>query len=496
MATRKTGGDRIETELALDIYARVSRLGDKRQRPIQGQVQDCKARVADRGAKVGKVFDNDRGRSAWNPRVKRPDWDELMERLETGLSNGVVVFDLARFSRRPIEGERLIAAAERGLLILDSEDEYDLTSASGKKAFRDQLNTAAYESDRLSTRSARGKRLKAMSGEPNNSRRAFGFEDDQVTHRKDEAEHLRDWAKRVLAGETQDDLVVELNKLGIRTSTGAEWSRASLRQVLTRERNAGLIVHKGVVVSKLPGDPILDEETYDKLQSLFASRRRGRPNSEAYLCSGNVHCGVPLDGGGVCGHKLTGRPRKNMKPYPDGEPKRQYWCQPRSHNGGCGRLAIDQRELDRHVGALAVHILADPRNAAAIEAATKVVADRRNVLEAELAECEQLAEQLADRLGRREIKLARYDAAMKPLNRQIDDLTKKLDDLDEAPAAEASAEMAAASLDEWKARWEAAKVPERRLLLRRALRGRRLVIKPADLSKPRKFDPDRVVIED
>lgn len=495
MATRKTSGNRNETELQLDIYARVSRLGDKRQRPIEGQVKDCTARVAERGAKVGKVFDKDRGRSAWNPNVKRPDWDELMGRLETGLSNGVVVFDLARFSRRPIEGERLIAAAERGLLVLDSENEWDLTTPDGKASFRDQLKMAAYESDRLSTRSRRGKRLKAMSGEPNNSRRAFGFEDDQVTHRKDEAEHLRDWAKRVLAGETQDDLVVELNKLGIRTSTGAEWSRASLRQVLTRERNAGLIVHKGVVVSKLPGDPILDEDTYDKLGTLFASRRRGRPNSEAYLCSGNVHCGVPLDSG-VCGHKLTGRPRKNMKPYPDGEPKRQYWCQPRSHRGGCGKLAIDQRELDRHVGALAVHILADPRNAAAIEAATKVAADQRNALEGELAECEQLAEQLAERLGHREITLARYDKAMKPLDRQIDDLTRKLDDLDEAPTAEASAEMAAASLDEWKARWEAAKVPERRVLLRRALRGRRLVIKPADLSKPRKFDPDRVVIED
>ena len=38
-----------------------------------------------------------------------------------------------RFARRPADGERLIAAAERGLTILDDGSEYDLTTASGQK---------------------------------------------------------------------------------------------------------------------------------------------------------------------------------------------------------------------------------------------------------------------------------------------------------------------------------------------------------------------------
>jgi hypothetical protein len=36
-----------------------------------------------------------------------------MQRLEAGDTGGVIVWDLARFSRRPIEGERFIATAER-----------------------------------------------------------------------------------------------------------------------------------------------------------------------------------------------------------------------------------------------------------------------------------------------------------------------------------------------------------------------------------------------
>jgi DNA invertase Pin-like site-specific DNA recombinase len=164
--------------LMLDIYARVSRLGDDRQRSTGGwgQVEDCQARIVERGAQVGEVH-VDSGRSAWNPHVKRPDWERLMSRLEAGATGGGVVFDMARFSRRPIEGERLILAAERGLVVLDSEGEYDLTTANGRKTFRDQLNAAAYESDRLSTQVKRGKCVKATRGEPNHSWRPFGCGD-------------------------------------------------------------------------------------------------------------------------------------------------------------------------------------------------------------------------------------------------------------------------------------------------------------------------------
>ena len=73
-----------------------------------------------------------------------------MSRLENGESDGVVVYDLARFARRPADGERFIVAAENGLTILDAGSEYDLTSASGRKNFRDQMNAAAYYSDTIS----------------------------------------------------------------------------------------------------------------------------------------------------------------------------------------------------------------------------------------------------------------------------------------------------------------------------------------------------------
>ena len=474
--------------LNLDIYARVSRLGDDRQRSTEGQVEDCQARIVERGAQVGEVH-IDSGRSAWNPRVRRPDWERLMSRLEAGATGGVVVFDMARFSRRPIEGERLILVAERGLLVLDSEGEYDLTTASGRKAFRDQLNAAAYESDRLSTRVKRGKRVKATRGEPNHSRRPFGFEHDGMTVRVPESVVLREMVARVLGGESIDHIVCDLNQRGLTTSTGVQWSRTTFKQVVLRARNAGQVIHHGVVVGHLPGEPILDNETWERLNTLFASRRRGRPNSDAYLCSGIVCCGH-------CGHRLSGRPMVALRPYPDGEVRRQYWCQPRALRGGCGRITIDQRELDRHVGALVVRILADPRHAEALEAAAKATDDKRRPLVAELSECEHLADELSGRLGRREITLQRYDVAMVPLDKRIAELRAELAELDSVPAAVADPAVVTASREEWIARWDAATVAERRSFIRQALANRRIVIAPADPSRPRKFDPRRIVIEE
>ena len=46
---------------------------------------------------------------------------------------------------------------------------------------------------------------------------------------------------------------------------------------------------------------------------------------------------------------------------------REYWCSPASHNGGCGRLFVDQRGLDKAAEALTIELLSDNRHADAIE---------------------------------------------------------------------------------------------------------------------------------
>jgi site-specific DNA recombinase len=465
---------------SVDIYARVSALrrNEEREPSTEGQVAVCRVRLSDLDLEEGKVL-VDPGRSAWNPAVKRPAWDELMDRLERGVSGGMIVFDLERFTRQPKDGERMIELAARGLLVLDSESEYDLRTPNGKKAFRDAINAAAYYSDRLSTRSARGKKLRALGGEPNGGHRPFGFESDLITVREDEAAILHDLTARFLAGDAQDALIAELNARGINTSYGKPWTRAGLKKVLIRQRNCGRIIYtdpkSGItsVVGHLPGKPIITEDDFDAVIAMYTSRRRGRPSSWHYLCAGIAACGVE-----GCGRTLHGRPRNNVKPYPDGEVYRQYWC-PKTH-GGCGRIAVDQRGLDEAAAALAIEILADPRHADAIEATAREMESQAARLDLGVAEAENVANALADRLGRGDITLTRYDIAIRPLDERI----AKLKTERAALGGQSPQRTPRASREHWERRWADADQKEKRELLRMALRGRRLIVAPAPPGSP------------
>jgi len=469
--------------LPIDVYARVSKLrkskqaarGGNRELSTAGQVAVCRARLAERGLPEGKVL-IDPGRSAWNTKVKRKDWDELMDRLETGVSGGVIMFDLERFSRQPEDGERLIRLASRGIAVLDSESDYDLRTPNGKKTFRDAMTAAAYYSDRQATKVRRGLQLRALEGEPHGGVRPFGFEADRVTQREDEAAVLRDLTARFLARETLDSLIADLRARGILTTRGKVFTNTILRCLLTRERNCGRIIHTdpetGVrsVVSKLPGEPIISEDDFDRVCAIFASRRRGRPGSPSYLCSGVTVCGRP-----GCGKPLYGRPRADMLPYDDGTVRRHYWCA--NASGGCGRTAVDQRALDEVAEDLTAEILSDPCNTSAIEATARQVASEAARLDSEIADAEAVAAALADRLGRGEITLARYDIAVAPLDQRIARLKTERAALAPAEPQEIPQE---ASLEQWRRRWVNASPAERRDLLRMALRGKHLVVEPVE----------------
>jgi DNA invertase Pin-like site-specific DNA recombinase len=464
----------------LDIYTRVSRLSDARMQSVADQETDCRALVAEAGAEVGEVF-SDPGRSAWRKGVRRPGWEALMARIESGASDGFIVFDLSRFTRRPMEGERLIEAAESGLTVLDSQKNFDLTTADGKSEFRDKMKMAAYQSDVTSLTSSRSKRLRAKRGNPNGSHRAFGFEDDGVTVREEEAAVLREMAERFLAGESQDSLIRDLNARDVLTSYDKPWTRAGFRQVMLRPRNAGLVVYRGEPVAEFrdsKGQPVetaWDRDTYDLVVAAYAARKPGRPISGRYTCSGIARCGH-------CGHSLTGRPRSNMSPYPDGEVRREYWCS--TSTGGCRRIAIDQRALDDWAGEFVIRTLSDQEQIDAFERASRERAVRREQLQASLASIGQIKIDFLAEAGRKRWSMAEISAYCDSLDQQQEAIREELLDLaaqEPGPLPPGARTLPARDLAwvDWLARWDEGTSVERRAMLLRALDGRKIVVGPA-----------------
>ena len=143
-----------------------------------------------------------------------------------------------------------------------------------------------------------------------------------------------------------------------------------------------------------------------------------------------------------------------MKAYPDGAVRRQYWCQPRAHDGGCGRIAIDQRELDRHGRKLWSSRCSPIRGTPPRSnppPAPPWSCGRRSRRE-EIIESEALANALAERLGRGEIALTRYDAATGRSTGGSPNCSDPLGQLATAPDAAVPPEVIAASRAEWERR--------------------------------------------
>ena len=115
---------------------------------------------------------------------------------------------------------------------------------------------------------------------------------------------IRDACKGIDAGITLAEIAKTWNEAGLRTATGGTWDGVNVRQVLARPRNAGLIHHKGQLVGHVTGEePIVDEELHQRVQAVFAGRRRGRaPDTRNYVATGLIYCGV-------CGNPLRGPPQ-------------------------------------------------------------------------------------------------------------------------------------------------------------------------------------------
>jgi site-specific DNA recombinase len=481
----------------IDVYARLSYSVNGETIQVDDQVEMGEETLARRGAVVGAVF-KDPSKSAWHPRVVRPQWDALMARLESGASDGVWVYDLTRFSRKVLEGERLVELAARGLRVWSQSGEYDLTTADGRAHFREAMVAAARESDKISERTRRGNYRRARRGRNHGGPRAFGLPgwapvppgwepgdprervpDEQVAA---ERTIIRECYDRLFAGESLAALVGDLNARGVLTNFGKPWGRSPLRKVLSRASVAGLLEFRGEVVGQLAGvEPIVTREEWERLLAILDGRRRGRPPGlGAYVLSGLVRCGR-------CGSLMYGTVRPNKKPYPDGSVCREYRCRTSSDwPQGCARNLIDFRIAEEAVGEAVKARLGDPRRADRIARHLASVRAERDEIHAEIASLEESADGLAEKTA--EWGLDRVNKAMRPIMARLDELNAKLAALEAPESPSAAVEDAARAWDEARERGD---VQALRAMVKRAFP--RLTLRPGERwgdHSPSRFDWD------
>lgn len=229
-------------------------------------------------------------------RTVRPGFRKALDLLASGKADGFMALDLDRTVRDPRDLEDMIDVVEQHRVPVDSVTgslrlgtDADITMA------RVMVAVANKESRDKARRVAAARQRQAMAGEYGGGRRPFGFDDDGITMRPDEAAVIKDCTIRCVQGASLRSLANDLrDKADVATVTGAKWTAETLRDILLRPRNAGRIVYQGEEIGDAPWKPIVPVDTFRALQSKLSDpdRRVGPGAAPKWLGTNVFTCGI------------------------------------------------------------------------------------------------------------------------------------------------------------------------------------------------------------
>jgi len=239
----------------LDIYVRVSRVGGREGASyITEAVQEerCRALATARGLAVGRVF-LDRDQSGG--KMVRPAFAVALDRIEGGVSGGMIVARLDRFARSLLGGlQTLEQIREAGGVVLTAEGDFDTSTSTGELTLNLMLTLAQFELRRIreSWELARERAVARgvhISGAPAGYRRRADGRLEPSEH----ADAVRRAFEMRAAGASQAEIARHLRSEGVPTASarraGLSWSLRAVQLLLENRVYLGE-VRSGVYVKK------------------------------------------------------------------------------------------------------------------------------------------------------------------------------------------------------------------------------------------------------
>nr|WP_170826043.1 recombinase family protein [Mycobacterium malmoense] len=347
------------------IYARISADVEGTGLGVARQLEDCRKLAADRGWPVGAEYvDNDVSAYSGKPRAQ---YARMLADLKSGARDSVIVYNLDRLHRRPVELEEFVALCEsvgvRDVATVTAD--IDLGNDDGLFMARIFAAFAAKESGRKSARIRRKMLQNAEQGLPHGSVRPFGYEPDKVTVRCDEAAVVREMVDRYLAGASIRSLTMWLNDSGIAPAASKSWRTSAVRQILSSGRIAGLREHHGQVIGAAAWPAIITPAQRDQVLARMTARALTKTRApRTYLLSGLLRCGR-------CGNRLYSQAR-HVNPE---NRVRRYVCLSGPDQSGCGRLTVVAQPVEELLTDAVLIRLDSPALADALAGKSSVDAD-------------------------------------------------------------------------------------------------------------------------
>lgn len=460
----------MDSPRAVAVYARISSDPSGQALGISRQLEDCRKLAADRGWTVAEEYiDNDV--SAYSGKV-RPSYERMLRDIRAGVRDAVVVYNLDRLTRRPIELEHFVQFCEdagvRQLATVTAD--VDLGNDDGLFMARIFAAFAAKESGRKSERLRRKARQTAEAGLPGGGKnRPFGYEADKITVNEVEAGLIREMTTRVLAGESTRSLVAWLQMMEIPTSAGAEWRSMTIRQILLSPRIAGLRAHRGEVVGPAVWEAIITAEQRQQLLNHFAAKKvSGKRAPRRYMLSGMLRCGK-------CGGKLFSASRQL---------ERRYVCLSGPDHEGCGGITVVANPVEEWIAAAVLYRL-DTTQMQDTLTGRRSEDQRQSELLDQLSRDRGKMGELASMWADNEISRAEWKTARDPIEHRIMSTERQLSQLTGTTALEGIVGHGS----ELRERWEALNLERQAAIVAAVLDY--ATILPA-MAYGNKFNPDRI----
>lgn len=278
------------------LYLRISQDHSGEGLAVARQREDALRLAKDRRWTVASEY-IDNSISASDSRKVRPGYDALCRDFEAGVWDALIVYDLDRLTRQPRQLEDWIDAADgRGLQLVTTNGEADLTTDGGRLFARIKLAVARGEVERKSARQQRAQQQRAENGKPAKGVRPTGYALDGSII-PTEAKVVRRIFDQFTAGATLKGIAAGLAEDGITTRRGGAWSSSSVSSILRNARYTGRSIYKGQDVGAAIWKPIISEAQFAAVQARLDDpqrKTRGLDTARKHLGSGVYFCACGL----------------------------------------------------------------------------------------------------------------------------------------------------------------------------------------------------------
>jgi DNA invertase Pin-like site-specific DNA recombinase len=249
------------------IYCRISKDRSGEALGVARQLELCEKRAAEKSwSVVGEpLIDNDMSASKGKP---RPEFTRLLEGLRAGVYDAVVTYSFDRLTRHPAELEELITAIEDAKALVESITGglLDLSTPTGRLGARIFGNVAIHETELKRERQLAESRQAAREGKPHmGGSRPYGYEQDKVTIREDEAFVLRECARCLL--DESVTVRATLNRLKAEGKCDPKLRVNVILGDMKNPRYIGYRMRHGEMHSTKAWDPIFTLDVWNRLQS-------------------------------------------------------------------------------------------------------------------------------------------------------------------------------------------------------------------------------------